>query len=136
DIWYQGLWGAIACIAVVCAAAGRDVFAMSNLREQCFANKDPAAHEACRSYVEQSRSKLSDIISLGRELETKSLFENAVVVYKQGLRYHPESNELLQRLHMAESLRNEAARESTTPDPGARAKRLAKIACAQLERAK
>ena len=74
DVWYQGIWCAIACIAVVCAAASLDVFAMSNLREQCFANKEPAAQEAWRSYVEESRFKLSDIISLGRELETKFLF--------------------------------------------------------------
>ena len=132
NVWYQGIWGAIACIAVVCAAAGRDVFAMPNLREQCFANEAPAALEACRSYVAESRFNSSDIMRLGGELEKQSLFKNAVVVYEQGLRYRPESNELRQRLRMAESLRNEAARQSTTPDPGARAKRLAQIACTQL----
>jgi uncharacterized caspase-like protein len=136
NVWYQGIWGAIACIAVVCAAAGRDVFAMPNLRAQCFANEDPAALEACRSYVAESRFNSSDIIRLGRELEKQSLFKNAVVVYEQGLRSRPESNELRQRLQMAESLRNEAAKESTTPDPDARAKRLAKIACTQLEGAR
>ena len=132
NVWYQGIWGAIACIAVVCAAAGRDVFAMPNLREQCFANEAPAALEACRSYVAESRFTSSDLMRLGGELEKQSLFKNAVVVYEQGLRYRPESNELRQRLRMAESLRNEAARESTTPDPGDRAKRLAQIACTQL----
>ena len=136
NVWYQGIWGAIACIAVVCAAAGRDVFAMSNLREQCFANKDPAAQEACRSYVAESRFSLSDIISLGRELEKKSLFENAVVVYKQGLRSYPERKELLQQLQMAESFQNEAARQNPTLDTGARAKRFANIQCTQLQGAK
>ena len=136
DVWYQGIWCAIACIAVVCAAAGLDVFAMSNLREQCFANKDPAAQEACRSYVEESRFKLSDIISLGRELEQKFLFENAVVVYKQGLRSYPERKELLQQLQMAESFQNEAARQNTIPDTDARPKRLANIECMRLQGAK
>jgi uncharacterized caspase-like protein len=136
DVWYQGIWCAIARIAVVCVAAGVDVFAASNLREQCFANKAPAAQEACRSYVEESRFKVSDIISLGRELEQKSLFENAVVVYKQGLRYYPESKELRQQLQMAESFQNEAARQNTTPDTGARAKRFANIQCTQLQGAK
>ena len=123
DVGYQGIWCAIACIAVVCAAAGLDVFAMSNLREQCFANKAPAAQEACRSYVAESHFKLSDIISLGRELETKFLYENAVVVYKQGVRLYPNSKELLQQLHMAESFQKEAARQNTPSDTGARAKR-------------
>ena len=136
DVWFQGIWGAIACIAVVYAAAGRDVFALSNLREQCFANEEPAALEACRSYIEESRFNSSDITRLGHELEKQLLFENAVVVYKQGLRYHPASKELLQRLHMAESLRKEAARKNTAPGPGARAKRLANIACTQLEGAR
>jgi hypothetical protein len=136
DVWYQGIWCAIARIAVVCVAAGVDVFAASNLREQCFANKAPAAQEACRSYVEESRFKVSDIISLGRELEQKFLFENAVVVYKQGLRSYPERKELLQQLQMAESFQNEAARQNTTPDTGARAKRFANIQCTQLQGAK
>src|SRR5262245_38139695 len=136
DVWYQGIWCAIARIAVVCVAAGVDVFAASNLREQCFANKDLAAQEACRSYVEESRFKVSDIISLGRELETKFLYENAVVVYKQGLQYYPKSKELLQQLQMAESFQNEAARQNTIPDTGARAKRFATIQCTQLQGAK
>ena len=116
------VWGAIACIAVVCAAAGVDVFAQSNLREQCFANKAPAAQQACRSYVEESRFKLSDIISLGRELEKQSLYANAVVVYKQGLRHYPENRELLQQLQWAESFQNEAARQNPIPDTGTRDK--------------
>ena len=136
EVWYQGIWGAIACIAVVCAAAGRDVRAMSNLREQCFANKAQAALEACRSYVEESRFKVSDIISLGRELEQKLLFENAVVVYKQGLRSYPERKDLLQQLQMAESFRNEAARQNPILDTGARAKRFASIQCTQIQGAK
>jgi tetratricopeptide (TPR) repeat protein len=137
DVWYQGIWYAITCIAIVCAAADLDVFAQSNLRDQCFARKDPAAQEACRSYVEESRFKLSDIISLGRELEKKFLFENAVVVYKQGLRYYPENRELLQQLQMAESFQNEAAKQNTTPDTGDRVKkRLANIECTKLQGAK
>jgi tetratricopeptide (TPR) repeat protein len=137
DVWYQGPWCAIACIAVVCAAAGIDVLAQSNLREQCFTRKDPAAQEACRSYVEESRFKLSDIISLGRELEKQSLYANAVVVYKQGLRYYPENRELLQQLHMAESFQNESARQNTAPDSGDRVKkRLANIECTKLQGAK
>lgn len=136
EVWYQGIWCAIACIAVVCAAAGRDVFAMANLREQCFASKEPAAQEACRSYVAESRFKVSDIISLGRELEKKLLFENAIVVYKQGLRSYPDRKDLLQQLQMAESLQNEAIRQTPTLDTGARAKRFATIQCTQLQGAK
>jgi tetratricopeptide (TPR) repeat protein/uncharacterized caspase-like protein len=117
-------------------AAGVDVFAASNLREQCFANKDLAAQEACRSYVEESRLKVSDIISLGRELEKKNFFENAVVVYKHGLRYYPERKELLQQLQMAESFQKEATRQTTTPDTGARARRFATIQCTQLQGAR
>ena len=117
-------------------AAGVDVFAASNLREQCFPNKAPAAQKRVGSYVEEILFKVSDIISLGRELEQKSLFENAVVVYKQGLRYYPESKELRQQLQMAESFQNEAARQNTTPDTGARAKRFANIQCTQLQGAK
>jgi uncharacterized caspase-like protein len=117
----------------VCAATGVDVFAQSNLREQCSANKAPAAQEACRSYVEESRFKLSDILSLGRELEKKLLYENAVVVYKQGRRYYPESEDLLRRLQMAESFRDEAARQNTIPDTGTRDKDLAKIKCVKLQ---
>lgn len=133
DVWYQSIWYAIVCSAVVCAAPGLGICAMSNLQEQCFANKAPAAQKACRSYVEESRFKLSDIISLGRELEKKFLFENAVVVYKQGLQYYPENKELLQQLQMAESFQNEAARQNTIPDTGTRDKELAKIKCTRLQ---
>ena len=133
DVWYPGIWCAIAGMAVVCAAAGLDVFAMANLREQCFANKAPAAQDACRSYVEESRFTLSEILSLGRELEEKFLYENAVVVYKQGVRDYPNSKELLQQLHMAESFQQEAARPNTLPETGARAKRFATIECTQLQ---
>src|SRR5215475_2273146 len=136
NVWYQGIWCAIARIAVVCVAAGVDVFAASNLREQCFANKDPAAQEACRSYVAESHFKLSDIISLGRELETKFLYENAVVVYKQGLQYYPKSKELLQQLQMAESFQNEAAMPNTSLDTSATDKRFATIQCTRLQGAK
>jgi uncharacterized caspase-like protein len=123
-------------MALVCAVAGLDVFAMSDLREQCFANKDRAAQEACRAYVDESRFKISDIISLGRELEQKLLYENAVVVYKQGLRSYPDRKELLQQLQMAESFQNEAARRTTPLETGARAKRFASIQCTQLQGAK
>src|SRR6516225_7913970 len=135
-VGYPGIGCAIACMAIVCAAAGLDVFAMANLREQCFAKKAPAAQDACRSYVEESRFKLSDILSLGRELEKKFLFENAVVVYKQGVRDYPNSKELLQQLHMAESFQKEAARQNTIPETGARAKRFTTIECMQLQGAK
>jgi tetratricopeptide (TPR) repeat protein len=106
---------------------------MSHLREQCVANKAPAAQEACRSFVVESRFTVSDILSLGRELEKKLLFENAVVVYQQGLRSYPENKELLKQLHMAESFQQEAARPHTPPETGARAKRLATIECTQLQ---
>lgn len=137
SIWCRGIWGAIACIIVVCALARLDAFAMSNLREQCFANDDPAAQEACRSYVEGSHLSSSDIISLGRELEKQLLFDNAVVVYKQGLRYHPQNEELLRLLQMAESNRNEATSfKKMTPDTDTIAVRLARIACTRLNGAR
>src|SRR6516165_7733381 len=135
-VGYPGIGCAIAGMAVVCAAAGLDVFAMANLREQCFANKAPAAQDACRSYVEESRFKLSEIISLGRELEEKFLYENAVVVYKQRVRLYPNSKELFQQLHMAESFQKEAARQQTPSETGARAKRFATIECMQLQGAR
>jgi tetratricopeptide (TPR) repeat protein len=116
----------------VCAAAGLDVLAQSNLREQCFAKKDPAAQEACRSYVEESRFKVSDIISLGRELEKQLLYANAVAVYKQGLRYYPEHRELLQQLQWAESFLKEATLPNTTSHTGTRDD-LAKIKCKRLQ---
>lgn len=132
DVWYQGTWCAIVCIAIACVALGRDVFATSDLREQCFANKASAAQETCRSYIEKSGFKASAILNLGRELEKKLLFENAVVVYKHGLQLYPESKELLQQLQMAESFLNEA-KQNTTTDTGVRAKRFVSIQCTQLQ---
>jgi Flp pilus assembly protein TadD len=84
--------------------------------------------------VQENRTRVSAIIRLGSKLENQSLLKNAVVVYAQGLVYHPTHQKLIRLLQSAKSHQKETASpRNTEPDTGTRAVRLAEIACTRLK---
>jgi tetratricopeptide (TPR) repeat protein len=134
DVWSRYTWGLIACIVVVYVAAEFNVVAAWSLQEQCFINEGVDAQEACHSYVEEIRSDLSKVIQLCSKLEEQLLYENAIVVCKQGLLHHPNNKELQLTLQMAESNRDKAkSSENAVSDTDLRASRLASISCLRLQ---
>ena len=133
DVWRRVAWGVMAYVVVVCVVAGVNVAAASTLHEQCFANEGVDAQEACHFYVDKIRSNLSRIVNLCRDLEKRSLLENAIVVCKQGLRHYPNSRELRTILQSAQSNSKKSSTVGNVGKTSNRAARLAKIACLRLQ---
>ena len=129
DVWRRVL----AYVVIVCAVAGVSMAAASTLHEQCFANEGVDAQEACHFYVEAIRSNLSRIVNLCRDLENRSLLENAIVVCKQGLRHYPNSRELQNILQSAQHGQKNSSSAGSVGKTSNRAARLAKIACLRLQ---